>query len=110
MWPDTETHTEHDTDTRPETEWVVVDDTGDMAIVIIHNDDVTPMDFVVLVLRVVFQLSQGDAERVMIRAHYSGLAYVMTLPIEEAKHRVGKAHSIARSAGYPLTFTLSIEK
>ncbi len=62
------------------------------------------------VLRAVFQLSQADAERVMIQAHYNGLAYVMTLPMEEAKHRVGKAHAVARSAGYPLAFTIEVEK
>jgi hypothetical protein len=30
----------------------------------------------------------------------------MTLPIEEAKHRVGRAHGLARQAGFPLAFTI----
>jgi ATP-dependent Clp protease adapter protein ClpS len=38
-----------------------------------------------------------------------GIAYVMTLPLEEAKYRVGKAHGIARAAGYPLTFSIEPE-
>jgi ATP-dependent Clp protease adaptor protein ClpS len=93
----------------PDTEWVVADDTGGQAHIIIHNDDVTPMDFVVIVLRQIFLLSLPDAERVMLRAHYTGQAYVQTVPLEEAKYRVGKAHSLARAAGYPLTFTIETE-
>jgi ATP-dependent Clp protease adaptor protein ClpS len=77
--------------------------------IFIHNDDVTPFDFVVAVLRGVFKLGGRDALAVTTRAHVTGVAYVMTLPYEEAKYRVGQAHSLARAAGYPLTFTLEPE-
>ncbi len=77
--------------------------------VLIHNDDVTPFDFVIAVLRAVFELSGRDALAITTRAHVTGLAYVMTLPYEEAKYRVGKAHSLARAAGYPLTFSIEPE-
>jgi ATP-dependent Clp protease adaptor protein ClpS len=77
--------------------------------ILIHNDDVTPFDFVIAVLRSVFYLSGRDALAVTTRAHLTGLAYVMTLPYEEAKYRVGKAHGLARAAGYPLTFSLEPE-
>ena len=84
-------------------------DTGGMWEVFVHNDDVTPMDFVVAVLRSVFTLTTSDAMAVMLEAHYTGLSHVMTLPHEEAKYRVGKAHSLARAAGYPLTFSIEPE-
>jgi ATP-dependent Clp protease adaptor protein ClpS len=74
--------------------------------VLVHNDDVTPFEFVIAVLRVVFKLSSPDALAVTTRAHVTGVAYVATLPQEEAKYRVGKAHGLARSAGYPLTFSI----
>ena len=74
--------------------------------VLVHNDDVTPFDFVIAVLRTVFRLGAREAWGVTTRAHVTGVAYVMTLPYEEAKYRVGKAHSLARAAGYPLTFTI----
>ena len=77
--------------------------------VLIHNDDVTPIDYVMAVLRVVFFLSGPVAVAITMRAHLTGLAHVMTLPFEEAKYRVGKAHSLARSAGYPLTFSIEPE-
>ena len=77
--------------------------------VLIHNDDVTPMEFVVAVLRSVFSLSGRAAMAVMLEAHFTGVSYVMTLPQEEAKYRVGKAHGMARAAGYPLTFSIEPE-
>ena len=74
--------------------------------VIIQNDDVTPMDFVVLVLLTIFQLPFNRAMRVMMEAHQKGRAYVMSLPFEEAQQRVYDAQSAAREAGYPLSFYL----
>lgn len=110
MRADPDSHPENDTDTERSLGWVVVGDDGEQGRVIVHNDDVTPYDFVILILRQVFGLSPGEAERVTLRAHVTGLAYVMTLPIEEAKHRVGRAHGIARQAGFPLAFTIEIEQ
>ena len=74
--------------------------------VIIENDDVTPMDFVVLVLMVIFELTKPQAVQVMITAHQEGRALVTTLPYEEARQRVYTAQSSAREAGYPLSFYL----
>jgi ATP-dependent Clp protease adaptor protein ClpS len=74
--------------------------------VIVRNDDVTPMEFVVLVLRTFFDLPYAKAIEVMWRAHTAGQAHVATLPYEEATERVYQAHSVAREAGYPLTFYL----
>jgi ATP-dependent Clp protease adaptor protein ClpS len=74
--------------------------------VIIENDDVTPMDFVVMALRLFFGLSMTDALNVMLTAHNAGRALVATLPFEEAQERVYSAHTAAREAGYPLTFYL----
>jgi len=77
--------------------------------VFIHNDDVTPMDFVVLVLQKIFELNPLEAEHVMLMAHITGMAYVTTLPLTEAQKRVGKAHFAASLEGYPLTFTIEPE-
>jgi ATP-dependent Clp protease adaptor protein ClpS len=77
--------------------------------VLIHNDDVTPFEFVIAVLRAVFHLSGRMALSITTEAHFKGIAYVMTLPHEEAKYRVGKAHGMARAAGYPLTFSIEPE-
>ena len=74
--------------------------------VIIQNDDVTPMDFVVLVLLTIFELEIERAMSVMLDAHNNGRALVRTLPLEDAQQRVYSAQSLAREAGYPLSFYL----
>ena len=77
--------------------------------VLIHNDDVTPMDFVVRVLREIFRLSWGRATAVMLEAHVKGVAHVVTEPLERAEFHVDQARSLARARKYPLTFTVERE-
>lgn len=74
--------------------------------VIIHNDDVTPMDFVIHILIKIFILGYKDAQGVMLTAHFNGQADVQVLPKSEAEKRVNKAHFAAGLEGYPLHFTV----
>ena len=82
---------------------------GPLYRVIIHNDDITPMDFVIHILMTVFLLPSANAAQVMYTAHLNGNAYVQTLPKSEAQRRVGKAHFAARLSGYTLKFTIEPE-
>lgn len=77
--------------------------------VIIHNDDVTPMDFVVSILEHIFFVSEPDALEIMYTAHFSGMAYVQTLPKNEAQTRINKAHFAAGLESYPLHFSMEPE-
>jgi ATP-dependent Clp protease adaptor protein ClpS len=77
--------------------------------VIIHNDDVTPYDFVIIVLVRFFQLDAPAAELITWTAHTSGVALVIILPLTEARRRVGRAHFAAAVEGYPLSFTIEPE-
>jgi ATP-dependent Clp protease adaptor protein ClpS len=77
--------------------------------VFIHNDDVTPMDFVVYVLRDVFKKEIQEAVEIMLTAHETGIALVAVLPLEQAELRVDQAHSLARTAKFPLTLTYEPE-
>ena len=77
--------------------------------VIIHNDHVTPMDFVVQVLKTLFYLSNPRAADIMFTAHVYGDAYVQTLARSEAEKRINKAHFEADNAGYPLHFSMEPE-
>ncbi len=77
--------------------------------VIIHNDDVTPMDFVVYILERIFFVAGPDAVTIMLIAHHKGSAYVQTLPKSEAQGRVNKAHFAAGLEGYPLHFSIEPE-
>ena len=108
VWPDPTQKS--DTDTERELGWHVAESEGELGKVIIHNDDVTPFDFVIAVLNAVFHLSGRQAYAVTLRAHATGSAYVVTLALEEAKYKVGQAHGVARQAGYPLSFTIEVVK
>ncbi|HVN15108.1 MAG TPA: ATP-dependent Clp protease adaptor ClpS [Anaerolineales bacterium] len=77
--------------------------------VLIHNDNVTPMDFVVKILQTIFMLGIDRAMDVMYTAHFSGIAYVQTLPKSEAESRINKAHFAAGLEGYPLHFSMEPE-
>ena len=77
--------------------------------VLIHNDDVTTMEFVVHVLQKVFQKDLEEAVRIMLTAHRTSVALVAVLPLEQAELRMDQAHSLARTAKFPLTFTCEPE-
>lgn len=77
--------------------------------VLIHNDNVTPMDFVVHILKTVFYLGVDRASEIMMTAHINGNAYVQTLAKSEAEKRIDKAHFESNNAGYPLKFTMERE-
>jgi len=73
--------------------------------VLLHDDDVTPMDFVTEVLRGVFGKPAGEAEAIMLEAHRGGVALVEVVPLELAELHVDQARSKARTRGYPLAFS-----
>lgn len=76
----------------------------------IHDDDVTPYEFVVVILQRIFRLTSMEAEHITFVAHTSGIAYVSTLPCPEAHRRVGKAQFAASLEGYPLSFSVEAEE
>ena len=77
--------------------------------VIIHNDDVTPMDFVVNILDIIFHIPNPAATHIMYTTHIHGTAHVQTLPKPEAETRIQQAHTAGRAAGYPLHFSMEAE-
>ena len=95
--PRTDIVTEHETELEP------------LYRVLIHNDDVTPMDFVVYILQSVFRINAPAAVDIMYEAHLTGLAYVQTLPKTEAGNRIGRAHFAAGLEGFPLHFSMEPE-
>lgn len=74
--------------------------------ILVHNDDVTPYDFVIDTLGRIFSLSAEIAETVTWEAHSKGVAPVCSRPQSEAKRLINDAHALARSTGYPLTFSM----
>jgi ATP-dependent Clp protease adaptor protein ClpS len=78
--------------------------------VILVNDDYTPREFVVRVLKAEFRMSEDQAHRVMITAHTKGVCVVAVFIQEVAESKAKRATDMAREQGYPLLFTTEPEE
>lgn len=78
--------------------------------VMLVNDDFTPRDFVVLVLKAEFRLDEGQASRVMMTAHQRGVCVVAVFTKELAEAKATNATDMARRKEYPLLFTTEPEE
>jgi ATP-dependent Clp protease adaptor protein ClpS len=78
--------------------------------VILLNDDYTPRQFVVTVLKAVFRMSEDQAHRVMMTAHLRGCCVVAVFTKDVAETKATEGTEAGRSAGYPLSFTTEPEQ
>ena len=78
--------------------------------VILLNDDFTPREFVVKVLKSVFRMTEGEAYGVMLTAHRRGACVVAVYTKEVAETKATTATDMGRRAGYPLAFTTEREE
>ncbi len=77
--------------------------------VILLNDDYTPREFVVLILKSEFRLDMAQAETVMITAHQKGACVVSVYPRDVAETKATRAIDMAGKMGYPLQFSVEPE-
>jgi ATP-dependent Clp protease adaptor protein ClpS len=77
--------------------------------VVFNNDDATPMNFVIELLKAVFHHNDDRAEKTTVEIHENGkgIAGVYTFEVAEQKHN--EATYIARSNGHPLNINLESE-
>ena len=78
--------------------------------VILVNDDYTPREFVVTVLKAEFRMSEDQAMRVMITAHRRGACVVAVYTKDVAETKATNATDAGRKYGYPLLFTTEPEQ
>ena len=78
--------------------------------VILLSDDFTPREFVVMVLKAEFRMSEDEALRVMITAHQKGSCVVAVFPRDIAETKATRATDAGRRMGYPLAFTTEPEE
>lgn len=78
--------------------------------VILLNDDFTPREFVVMVLKAVFRTSEEEAQTIMLTAHQKGSCVVAVYTREVAETKATEATDAGRAAGFPLTFTTEPEE
>jgi ATP-dependent Clp protease adaptor protein ClpS len=78
--------------------------------VILVNDDYTPREFVVTVLKGEFRMSEDKAYKVMITAHRRGVCVVAVYAKDIAETKATRATDAGRAKGYPLLFTTEPEE
>jgi len=78
--------------------------------VLLVNDDFTPREFVVVVLRGEFGMTDDQAYRVMITAHQKGICVVAVYPRDVAETKATRATEAGRANGFPLLFTTEPEE
>lgn len=74
--------------------------------VILHNDDYTPMEFVVEILVVIFKRRVVEATQIMLNVHNKGKAICGIYTFEIAETKVQQVHSLAEKNEFPLKATL----
>ena len=68
------------------------------------NDDFTPREFVVQVLKAVFRLNEPQSYRVMMTAHQKGACVIAVYTRDVAETKAKEATDLGKMNGYPLYF------
>lgn len=74
--------------------------------VVMHNDDYTPMDFVVQTLQHLFQMPQEKAVQIMLVVHTRGKAVAGTYTVQIAETKTAQVNEHARAHQHPLLCTM----
>jgi ATP-dependent Clp protease adaptor protein ClpS len=96
--------------TTPKTGTVVETERPKLHKVILINDDYTPREFVVIVLKGEFRMSEDQAHKVMITAHRRGACVVGVFAKDIAETKATRATDAGRAKGFPLLFTTEPEE
>jgi ATP-dependent Clp protease adaptor protein ClpS len=98
------------TDTRPRVEPTLKPERPRLHKVILVNDDFTPREIVVTILKAEFRMSEDEAYKVMITAHRRGVCVVAVYPRDVAETKAQRATDAGRRKGFPLLFTTEPEE
>ena len=74
--------------------------------VILHNDDFTPMEFVVLILEKIFNKKQEEATQIMLHVHRNGVGVCGTYTFEVAESKCKAVIDFAKIKEHPLQCTM----
>lgn len=95
--------------TRPKTKAKTRTERPRLYKVILLNDDFTPREFVVSVLKGVFRMTEDEALGVMLTAHRKGACVVAVFTKDVAETKAQQGTDAGRAQGYPLVFTTERE-
>ncbi|MEK6686138.1 MAG: ATP-dependent Clp protease adapter ClpS [Pseudomonadota bacterium] len=70
--------------------------------ILLLNDDFTPMEFVIEVLKIFFSMNQEQATRIMLKVHTEGVGVCGIYPSDIANTKVSQVVKFARINQHPL--------
>ena len=76
---------------------------------ILLNDDYTPMEFVVEILKTVFHRQHAEATRIMLHVHQNGMGVAGVYPFEIAETKIKTVEDLAQESQYPLKCVMEKE-
>lgn len=74
--------------------------------IIMWDDNVTTMEFVVRILINIFDKDITTSEKLMLEVHYNGQAIADTMPLERAEFKVEQVHKAATLEEFPFKCTI----
>ena len=74
--------------------------------ILLLNDDFTPMEFVIEVLKIFFSMNQEQATRIMLEVHMQGVGVCGIYPSDIASTKVKQVVEFARKNQHPLRCTM----
>lgn len=74
--------------------------------VLLHNDDYTTMEFVVMVLETIFDKDISEATTIMLNIHHQGMGVAGIYSREIGETKVSEVHQTARKNQFPLKCSL----
>ena len=77
--------------------------------VMLENDDFTPREFVIEVLKSVFRMTEEEAYHKMMTAHQQGSCVISVYTRDVAESKAKEATDMGKEAGHPLMFTIEPE-
>jgi len=78
--------------------------------VLLHNDNYTTMDFVVIILNKIFHKNQEESEKIMLQVHKSGKGLCGIYTKEIAETKVEHVKVLAKQNSFPLLATFEIDE
>ncbi len=78
-------------------------------LVVMLNDDYTPMEFVVWVLQRIYHKTMEEATRLMLEVHTKGKSVVGAFTHDVARTKIHQTHELAKRNQHPLTCVLEKE-
>ena len=78
--------------------------------VLLHNDDYTTMDFVVMILSRIFRKTAEESEKIMMEVHEKGKGLCGVYTHEIAQTKIQQVTELAKEEGFPLLTTMEVDE